>query len=117
MYCPNRIYDGTATEMRQNLLQCQKHLHHYKKLYSAECKKCLRLQRQTCKLWKEIDILKTEILQFKSNVAQQEDTTVKYKKRKMKNWQNITSERTKRRRYAQYKNIIFETLSNIGVFH
>ena len=119
MFCPNRIHDKTVSDLRANFVQCQKYLLHYKKLYTAECKKYKSLQKQNCKLRKDIDLLRHEMQLRRHDVPRnQTDTcTSKYRKRKLKNWEDITSERTKRRHYSHYKDIIFQALCNIGVCH
>ena len=103
--------------MRQNLIICQKHLVHYKKLYAAECKLSLSLHKKNAKMAKDLEMLSDEIKVLNRT---QEASNIKkaiIRKRTKKNWDDITSERTKRRRYSQYRNIIFEALCQIGVCH
>ena len=117
MFCPNRISDENAKQMRQNLVEQKKHLLHYKKLYSTECKCSSLMQKEISKLRRKIEILECDVNEL--SLINEGSRTIKHarKARQLKKWENIKSERTKRRRFAHYKDMIFETLCNIGVCH
>ena len=86
-------------------------------MYSSECASNSELKRRITKLTKEIENLKhvkkQSFLDHDKNKAMQE----KPLKRKRKEWDDIKSERTKRRRIVQYRDDIFKTLNQINGCH
>ena len=89
---------------------------HYKKLYSAECKRCGILEKETLKLRNEISTLQSQL----GNTGKSIDICSNLplsRKRKLKEWDKITNEHTKRRHFCNYKDILFESLCKISVCH
>ena len=117
MFCPNKISNEIVSDLRQNVVQYQKQLLHYKKMYSAECKRTKLLQREITNLRTMKNSLDLEIRQLKKKYTIREHCDIKNKKRKLKEWEHISSDRTKRRRFSTYKDMIFDTLQRIGVCH
>ena len=117
MFCPNRISDENVKQMRESVLQHKKHIIHYQKLYSGECKKTTVLMKEITNLKNHIRHSENEIVDLQSKPEKKPRQKCKRKQRELKQWSNIVSERTKRRCFTLYKDMIFDTLCKIGVCH
>ena len=110
MFCPNKIKNETLAQLRLENLECQRHIRHYKELYSYECEQNKNLTKALNKfrnlitdLEQKIDILKNML---KSSNGEQSSK----RNRSVKIWPKITSERTKHCKIKYLKHVLLETL-------
>ena len=84
MYGCNNIRNGVLSEMHEKYVDCNKHMQHYKKMYTAEKKRCEELMKIINELKKDISKReqKMSILQRDSLDTSDREVTKKSRKRK-----------------------------------
>ena len=97
--------------LRLSELQAKKEVHHYKYLYSKQCRHTQNLQMDLKKMKRNYEKLekKYDILCSKLSDMSPTKNTCKGS-RKHKSWTNVTCERTKRQRINDYGAVIFQTI-------
>ena len=117
MFCPNKIQNNALRGMRVEVLEKQKHIQHYKKLYGAECQKVKNLKTQIVGMHQKNLHLLEEIENLKRKLKDLAILGKKKNPRTTKEWQQINSDCTKCRRLASFKIILLEMLKSLQACH
>ena len=117
MFCPNQVNNKALRSMRLELLERQKHVQHYKRLYGAECKSVAKLKSRLISMQKDYSNLQEDFENLKTKLIFLQTEDAKRQPRSKKQWQNINSDRTKCRRLACFKDLLRDTFRSMQVCH
>ena len=113
----NDLKEPVLAEMRLKFLECKKELSEYKLLYREEKKKCHDLRTNMTTLQKLTAQLQEKLNKFERQFAQDMYKPPSKKRQKCKQWDSIKSDRTKRERLSNYKDMILTSLKTIDKCH
>ena len=113
----NYIHDKALTKMREDFLECNRKFKHIKHLYSLECANSSKLEKKLKSVMHHKELMAREIFDLKTIAEKKKHFTSNTTKRHRKQWQEISCDRTKRRRIADYKDKFFEILKSINGCH
>ena len=117
MFCPNKVRNNALTGMRIENLEQAKVIKQYKKMYSAECQNVKNLKKKISDVQQESLYLKKEIQRLKRKLIPLNNPRPRRQPRQTKDWEEISSERTKCRRLAFFKELLMNTLRSMKVCH
>ena len=117
MLCPNQLQNNVLTAMRAENLEQKQIIQQYKNSYSRECKTVRNLQKKLISVEKRISILQQEVKRLTIKLLPLNNRPKKRKPRAIKEWDKISSERTKCRRMSFFKDLLIQTFRTMQVCH
>ena len=117
MFCPNKVSDNALHAMQIDIIEKRQQIQHLKQEYAGECKTVKEQQKQIISMQHENLYFRQELQRLNKKLAFLEYSDCKRKPRLKKKWDKINSERTKRLRFASFKDLLLTTLKSMQVCH